>query len=273
MFCSLKNIDVYYEELGEGIPVIMLHGYGVDHRMMKGAMEGIFQRRKGFKRIYIDLPGMGKTKGEHWITSCDIMLGVIEQFVDKIIPNKEFIIAAYSYGGYIARGLIKKKKDFVKGVIMICPVTIPDRRKRTVPQSITLETDKELIKTLDDYELKNFQMVYKTVDTWKRYESEVLAGLKDADKQFLRNFRSSGYSFSFDEELENEIYKNIKALIITGRYDSVVGYVDSLKISRCFPGAANVTIDNAGHDLQIEQAEEFRALVQQWLDKNFSFKK
>lgn len=34
----------------------------LDHRLMSGCMEPIFTKREGWRRIYIDLPGMGVTK-------------------------------------------------------------------------------------------------------------------------------------------------------------------------------------------------------------------
>ncbi|MGF7050748.1 pimeloyl-ACP methyl ester carboxylesterase [Paenibacillus sp. DS2015] len=50
----------------EGTPIVMIHGWGPDHRPMKGCMEPIFQTSNtDWKRIYFDLPGMGKTKGDN----------------------------------------------------------------------------------------------------------------------------------------------------------------------------------------------------------------
>jgi pimeloyl-ACP methyl ester carboxylesterase len=44
---------------------LMLHGWSVDHRLMKGCMEPVFKKMDTeWKRIYFDLPGMGRTKGE-----------------------------------------------------------------------------------------------------------------------------------------------------------------------------------------------------------------
>ncbi len=71
MECPLDRITISYEVRGEGRPLLALHGWPLDHRAMVGAFEPIFAKRKGWKRIYPDLPGMGKTKGAegllwHW---------------------------------------------------------------------------------------------------------------------------------------------------------------------------------------------------------------
>ncbi len=59
MKCELENISVYYEVYGEGKPILMLHGWPLDHRYLVSDMEPLFTHRDGRKRIYLDLPGMG----------------------------------------------------------------------------------------------------------------------------------------------------------------------------------------------------------------------
>jgi hypothetical protein len=42
-------------------PSWALHGGGVDHREIMGALEPLFAGRPGYRRVYPDLPGMGRT--------------------------------------------------------------------------------------------------------------------------------------------------------------------------------------------------------------------
>jgi predicted esterase len=56
MECKLKNITVHYESFGEGRPILLLHGTGVDHTYMMSDMEPLFKKRSGWKRIYPDCP-------------------------------------------------------------------------------------------------------------------------------------------------------------------------------------------------------------------------
>ncbi len=41
------------------MPIIFLHGFAADHRLMMGCFEPIFKHHERWKRIYIDIPGMG----------------------------------------------------------------------------------------------------------------------------------------------------------------------------------------------------------------------
>ena len=39
--CEIKNGPIYYEILGDGYPIVMLHGFMLDLRLMKGCKEQI----------------------------------------------------------------------------------------------------------------------------------------------------------------------------------------------------------------------------------------
>jgi pimeloyl-ACP methyl ester carboxylesterase len=56
--CQLETCTVHYETRGEGKPIVLLHGGGPDRRSMIGCMEPILSKRKGWPRIFPDLPGL-----------------------------------------------------------------------------------------------------------------------------------------------------------------------------------------------------------------------
>ena len=148
MECKIKDISINYEIIGEGKPIIMIHGYYADNRVMAGCMEPIFSVKDGYKRIYIDLPGMGKSESAEWITNSDIMLDIVIDFIEKIIPNENFLIVGNSYGGYLSRGVVYKMQDRVDGIVLICPLLIPDYKKRNLPEHVVLVKDDMLISKL-----------------------------------------------------------------------------------------------------------------------------
>ena len=41
--CKLDQITLHYESYGEGRPLIALHGFSVDHRLMSGWIELMFR--------------------------------------------------------------------------------------------------------------------------------------------------------------------------------------------------------------------------------------
>jgi len=269
MMCELNGISIYYEIHGEGAPIVMIHGFEVDHRVMKGCMEPIFDQRKGYKRIYFDLPGMGKTPKKSWIKSSDDILEVVLDFIDKIIPNQKFIIASESYGCYLARGVIQKRFRNINGVLFICPVIFAQPEIRELPAHDIILEDPKLLSDLPNLEAASFKnlAVVQTKTIWERFNNEFFSGVKVAEKDFLEFIWENNYPFSFNGDQIDKKCFDKPALFLMGRQDSMVGYRDAWKIIEHYPRATFVVLDSAGHLLQIEQEKLFNDLVNEWLDR------
>jgi pimeloyl-ACP methyl ester carboxylesterase len=267
MECRLDTITVHYEVYGTGKPIVMLHGFSLDHRMMVGCMEPIFSQRPGWQRIYVDLPGMGRTKGEDWINGSDEMLQVVVEFIDTIIPNQRFLIAGESYGGYLARGVARKKADIVDGIALICPMIVPDKTNRDLPDLMVIKKDEAFLAELKKEQAEEFTSLAVVQDryNWERFEREIVAGASLADNAFLDKIKRQ-YGFSFDVDAWPAPFPK-PALFLLGRQDASVGYRDAWRILENYPRATFAVLDRAGHNLQIEQKGLFDALVSEWLDR------
>jgi pimeloyl-ACP methyl ester carboxylesterase len=268
MFCDLGNVSLHYETYGEGFPILMIHGFYPDHRLMKGCMESILASRPAWKRIYFDLPGMGKTRGESWIDSSDKMLEVVMAFVDRVIPNQSFLVVGESYGGYLARGMVAKRRKSIDGLMLICPLIIPKLEERTLPAQRVIVEDRKLLSELtpaDAFEFASMAVVQNRV-TWDRFRDEILVGVKVADSAYLQRLQRNAYEFSFPVDTLAKPYDK-PVLILAGKQDTSVGYEDNWRIISNYPRATFAVLDMAGHNLQIEQADLFNALVSEWLDR------
>ncbi|WP_088068687.1 alpha/beta fold hydrolase [Gottfriedia luciferensis] len=264
-FCTLKNSEINYEIKGEGQPIVMIHGFTPDSRLMQGCMEPIFTNRNGYKRIYFDLPGMGKTKGSSEINTTDDMLKTVLEFLDAIIPGQSFLLVGESYGGYLARGIIANRSEKVEGVAFICPVIIPEYEQRTLPEHTVVKEDFIFMNQLTEIEKTDFRTnnVVLNEKTWVRYKNEIESGCSIADQDFLSKIRRNyGFSFKIDSRKFNA-----PSLFLLGLQDSVVGFKDAFKLLENFPGATFTVLDQAGHNLQIEQEKLFNSHINEWLDR------
>jgi pimeloyl-ACP methyl ester carboxylesterase len=267
MECELENITIHYEMIGEGRPIIMLHGYPLDHRYMMHDMEPFFEQREGWKRIYPDLPGMGRTPGAGWITTQDQILDIVLAFIGQVLPKQRFVIVGASYGGYLARGVIYRRSAFIDGLLLTAPGILADISKRTLPPHVTLFDDKEAIAEMEPEQAKDLQglavaLTRKLADYMK---ANIYPAVEIADHKFL-NSLDKHWAFSFDVDTPTNPFTQ-PTLILTGRQDSIAGYVDAWNILENYPRATFVVLDRAGHGLQVEQESLFRALVNEWLDR------
>ena len=274
MFFNYYNEKVYYEEFGEGKPILIIHGLACNIELMKGCIEPIFKKVNGYKRIYIDLLGMGKSNNYSLeYASSDKILEMLLSFIKEKM-DKEFLLIGESYGGYLSRGIVSKCYKNIDGLMLLCPMIIPDDSKRTLPKRNLKFYDKKFLESLDKNKRELFSeyMIITNEKLYKRFEKEVISGIEQANNDFIKKLREN-YSFSFNVDEEIKMINFSKpSLFITGRQDNTVGYYDLYNLLEDYPRATFVILDTAGHNLQIEQEEVFNSLFLNWLERVEKYK-
>jgi pimeloyl-ACP methyl ester carboxylesterase len=267
MFKSIREYDLYHMSVGDGVPVVAIHGFGIDHHVMFYSHEPVFRHRKGYRRIYFDLPGMGRSRGGMPANS-DEMLQVVQDFIDSVIPGEDFLLTGASYGAYLARGIVHRWPKRVLGLMMPVPLIEAERRKRTLPPRTIIKRDQEFLESLQREDREEFVSTATVQDetVWKRYKKAVMPGVRAVDQGCLAEFQAKGYSFSFDVDDMQEPFP-APTLMLMGRQDTAVGFIDSLRIVENFPRGSVVILDRASHALEVEQYALFNALMSEWLDR------
>jgi len=265
----IKEIPVYYEVHGNGRPLVNIHGWSVDHRLMSGCLEPVFAGKDDqWQRIYFDLPGMGQTPAADWINGSERMLEFVLAFIDAVLPGQHFLLSGESFGGYLARGVIKERRDLVDGLLLIAPVASQETQNDHLPEFKVLERDEALLASLSETDrgyLTGINVV-QTQRVWERFKKEILPALELANYEFLEHTLSQHVAFPFDVDAVSEPYPQ-PALFVMGRQDDRVGYHDQWAFLENYPRASFVILDKAGHNLQIEQDVVFTTLVREWLDR------
>ena len=257
----MKYGIIDYEILGEGTPVLIIHGWGIDRTTMQAAFEMVFEALGGYKRYYIDLPGMGRS--EHGdVHNSDDILALLHGFAEEII-GEPFILVGQSYGGLLARGFVNKYGALVKKLIMLVPCVIPGVRQGRVEPLQVVEKDEELLTSLSKEEYESFTLmnVVLTRPVWERYRKTLMPALARADWDFLNSDLEGSFSFSVDDMDP----VSIPTLIIAAKQDTEVGYKDQFDLMKIYPNSTYCAVEKAGHNLQIEQPEAFEGILRSWL--------
>jgi pimeloyl-ACP methyl ester carboxylesterase len=262
----VKSIPMYYEEFGEGIPIVMLHGWPADHRHMVADMEPLFEHRTGWRRIYPDLPGMGKTPGADWINNQDHMLEIVVAFLQQVAPDQRYVVAGSSYGGYLARGLVHEQGAMIDGVFLMVPDVETDPAKRNIPPQQVLVVDPQFLAALRPEEALVAKIaVVQSYERLEVFRNVFQPAFAAADHTFLERVEEQ-YAFSFPVDQLAEPFPG-PGLILTGRQDSICGYHDAWTLLKNYPRGTFAVLDRAGHGLGIEQKGLFRALAREWLER------
>jgi pimeloyl-ACP methyl ester carboxylesterase len=270
MNCLVTNGNIYYEIVGSGFPILIMHSMGSDHRSMKTWIEPIFKNIQGYQRIYIDLPAHGLSFiDENLKSSDDILLNILD-FIDKTIPNQAFSLIGFSFGGYLAQGVLHQKHKKVKSICLLA--TALHLKERSLPKKIVFTKDEALLNGLDSDIRKAFEtlIIYQNKENLSYFLNEIQPGRLLANKSFLMsNWRETGYFLS--EEPFNDVSKLPQpALIILGKQDSICGYKDHFYLLEKFPNATFAILDQAGHMIQIEKRKIVQGLIKDWLIRSNS---
>ena len=269
MECALDNLTVRYQVRGKGRPLLMLHGWGLDHRHMRSEMEPVFEGRTGWQRLYIDLPGCGQTASRPSIRNQDDILDVVLAFVDKVVAGRRFAVAGMSAGGLLARGVACRRGPEMDGLLLTVPLAIAEDARRDRPDAVTLVEDAALLAELDE---ENAQLLAGAV-VQSRALLEALRrdynpASEAADQEWLSRIRQdpARYGFSFDVDAPDSPFP-APTLILLGRQDSSVGYRDQWRFVENYNRGTVAILDRAGHLLAVDQQALFRTLVSEWLDR------
>jgi len=269
MECQVGDSTLYYEQHGTGRPILMLHGQPLDHRHIAADIEPLFAARTGWRRLYPDLPGMGKTRAADSITSQDQVLDLVLAFLDRVAPHERFVVAGTSYGAYLARGLVYRRGDSMDGVLLNVPSFKSASQPK--PQHRVIREDPRFLAALqpDEQNWRAFVVAQslELVDAFREVFSPAVA---IADHAFLARLDAQG-PFTFDVNTLPTPFP-APALFLTGRFDNWCGYQAAYQQLEMYPRATFAVLDGAGHALAIEQKGLFRALVGEWLDRIEAYK-
>ncbi len=251
--------EIEAEVVGEGRPLFFVHGLAVDRRVMMAAFEPIAD---GWRRIYVDLPGHGASRGDPSCASADELVESLRRVAQELCGDSVPSLVGYSYGGYLAQGLAALIN--VEGLYLVCPTVEADFGKRTVP-SRRVAAREELSFSDDPREKEAFEevAVVQTRAALDNFRRVVHPANIAADQALLAATRGR-YAMSRPYMQALQSFEKPVG-ILCGRDDHWVGFEDALRLARACRDSHYAVLPHCGHLLPFESPLAFRAHFDAWL--------
>lgn len=119
-YVNWRGADLHYVDEGEGIPLVMIHGYGGSHRNF-GKIAAIL--KNDFRVIRVDLPGFGLSDfpqiDEQNTDLIKLYREYMTFFLDELQLDSVYIMGN-SMGGWMAWEAAVDNADKVKKLALIC---------------------------------------------------------------------------------------------------------------------------------------------------------
>ncbi len=261
---SKKNseapVKIYYEDLGKGEPVVLIHGWPVSHEMWEYQLTRLPE--EGFRCIAYDRRGFGKSdrpwNGYDYTTLAKDLRALLEELELERVTLVGFSMA----GGEVVRYCSQYNCERVSKVVLVSSIAPFMLKNDSNPDGVPLEMFDEMVRQLQNDRpafLSAFGKQFFGVN-WATHpvSSDLLGWMQGlalpssprATLECLRAFAGT--------DLRREMQSiKVPTLIIHGNGDKTVPFAPTgQQAAKLIPGAVLKVYEDAPHGLFITEKEE-----------------
>ena len=125
---KINGIELAYTRQGKGTPLVLLHGYPLDHHLWDEILPLL---EDSFDLIVPDLRGFGESTTVDMPYTMDDFASDIAGLLDQLCIKKA-AIAGHSMGGYVALTFARLYPERVRGLVLVSTQVLadpPDRKE------------------------------------------------------------------------------------------------------------------------------------------------
>jgi pimeloyl-ACP methyl ester carboxylesterase len=271
-FADIDDIKICYYVFGEGEPLILISGLGMDNTSWIYQVPTL---KDFFKVIIFDNRGIGRSTGTIGPYTIEMMAEDTVKLMRYLSINRAHILGS-SMGGMIAQEIAISYPGRVNKLILSS--TSPKPRK------LLLKKLSEGLKDLLNEDIENIieidsrRVVFEKVFNFilrQVFSDRFLEENKKLIEETLKKYLSEGtYVETFLKQvrairhhntLERLKYIKAETLIIAGEKDKLVSPENSKILAKKIPNARLVMIKDAEHALHFEMPEKFNKIVIEFL--------
>jgi pimeloyl-ACP methyl ester carboxylesterase len=250
---TYQDQEIAYEKVGEGKPLVILHGWGSSRRVMMPVAQNLSELRTNY---VLDLPGFGDSPDPSRAWSIDDYADAVQAFIASLDEGKVDVLV-HSFGGRIILKLCAR--DFGKAHIDKVLITggagmKPKRSLKFYIRKYTAIILKAPFMILRG-KLRDKALAWlRTTTLWK--------SLGSSDYSKLSGVMRETFVKSVSEYLESSL-PNIphEVLLLWGRNDDATPVYQGQRIEKGIENAALVIIEDAGHYAFLDKLKQFARIA------------
>ncbi len=240
-----------YRVVGEGHPVVFLHGFLESVSMWK------YLDLSGFKQVLIDLPGHGGSKH----CKDEISMAEAAELVKEVLDSldiKEYDLVGHSMGGYVGLELVQMDERCQKLVLLNSNFWADDRNK---------QRDRNRVARI--VAANKMIFLYEAIPNLfldpESYDKEIKVMIEEAESIDSVVVANASISMSKRKDLSDVVRKEHKRiLVIQGDQDAVVSTA-KMRQSKEDLGFHYLEIPSCGHMAHIEKPETVEEALRNFL--------
>ncbi|MFX3635766.1 MAG: alpha/beta fold hydrolase [Candidatus Pristimantibacillus sp.] len=253
------RVNLYVEDIGQGQPVLFIHGWPVDHRMYEYQIDQL--PKYGYRCILVDLRGFGRSDAPWESYSYDRMADDI-YCVIHALGLEHVVLAGFSMGGAIAiRYMSRYAGRHVCKLLLFAAAAPAFTQRPGYPYGMTKEQVDELIElTYRDRSLmlEQFGQIF--------FESEITPSFRHWFNSLGEDASGHGTIATAislrDEDLRTDLECiNVPTYIFHGIHDKVCPFEFGILMNQGIPHSTLIRFENSGHAVFYDELELFNACL------------
>lgn len=258
---SIKTgeFDTNYHDLGEGEPIIFIHGSGPGVSAYANWRLAMPELAHNFRVIAPDMAGFGYTQRVNgMVYNMDVWVKQIIDLMDALNIEKTNLVGN-SFGGALALALSIKYPQRFDKIVLMGAMGVEFELTAGLDQAWGYTPSIENMKALLDTFAYSRELV--TDDLAKmRYEASIRPGFQESFGSMFPYPRQSSVSAMASDEKDIEAIEN-EVLIIHGRDDKVIPFENSIRLHKLIDKSQLHSFAKCGHWSQIEHKDRFNKLL------------
>ena len=249
----VNGIELYYEDHGQGLPVLLTHGYGATGRMWRPQVDALSDR---YRFITWDMRGHGRTESPDDPAAYSEALTVADMHGHLhhlgLASQGRVVVGGLSLGGYMSLAFWLAHPQLVRALIL-CD-TGPGYRNPAGREQWNAMAERRA-RAIEEQGTEALGRSTEVAQTAAQHRSA--QGLAHAARGMLKQFDS--------RVIEALPRIDVPVLILVGERDEAF-LTPSDYMARAIPGARKVVIPDAGHAANLDNPEAFNAALREFLD-------
>jgi pimeloyl-ACP methyl ester carboxylesterase len=246
-YLNVNEIQVYFEEMGGGTPLILLHGGtgAIDGQRGWGRLRPVLS--KPYRAIFVELRGHGRTNNPRKELSYSVLADDVRAFITRL-DCAPVHCAGIGDGGIVALHLALTSPELVRSLVCAGTCHSLDGTGRETLQQET----PEVIERTQPAWLTEMVQLHDT-NKWPGY-------WRVLEKQVNENaLRGPGFT------LEDLARVSAATLLIAGENDPIATVEQTVAMRRTIPQSEMLIVNNAGRTVQFTHRDLVGPVVMDFL--------
>jgi pimeloyl-ACP methyl ester carboxylesterase len=255
----VREIEIAYDDVGAGLPVVLLHGFPFNRTMWREQIEAV---KDSHRVVAPDLRGLGETTVADAPATMEEMARDVAALLDELRITR-CVLGGLSMGGYVALAFYRLFPRRVRALLLADTRAQADteegRRTREETAERALKEGMTVIADAMLPKLLTHTTHMKHPERVERVRELILATSPKGAAAALRGMA--------ERRDQTRLLADIiqPTLIIVGSEDQITPPADSETMRREIRGSRLEVLEGAGHVSNIERAEEFNRALTKFL--------